>query len=92
MVDVDKAVQTQLSHIQEKTCLSLRRKKQSAMVGPATRTQVEIGLNAKDLMGGGRLVEQKPGGKCQYKVRLGSPDDVDEELVVWIRAAYDAAG
>lgn len=76
----------------KKTYLSLRRKKQFAMVGPATKTQVEIGLNAKELPAGDRLVELKPGGMCQYKVRLSTPDEVDAELVGWIRAAYDAAG
>jgi hypothetical protein len=76
----------------KKTYLSLRRKKQFAMVGPATKTQIEIGLNAKDLEGGDRLKVQKPGGMCQYRVRLSSPDEVDDELVGWIRAAYEAAG
>jgi hypothetical protein len=76
----------------KKTYLSLRRKKQFAMVGPATKTQVEVGLNARDLPAGGRLVAQKPGGMCQYKVRLSSPDEVDDELVGWVRSAYDAAG
>jgi len=76
----------------KKTYLSLRRKKQFAMVGPATRTQVEIGLNAKDLPAGSRLMAQKPGGMCQYKVRLSSSDEVDAELVAWIKAAYDSAG
>ena len=76
----------------KKGYLSLRRKKQFAMVGPATRTQVEVGLNAKALAGGARLVAQKPGGMCQYKLRLSSPDEVDAEVVGWIRAAYDAAG
>jgi hypothetical protein len=76
----------------KKAYLSLRRKKQFAMVGPATKTQVEIGLNAKDLEGGERLMAQKPGGMCQYKVRLASPSEVDGELLAWIRAAYEAAG
>jgi hypothetical protein len=76
----------------KKSYLSLRRKKQFAMVGPATRTQVEIGLNAKGLTGGDRLKTQKPGGMCQFKVRISSPDEVDEELVGWIRSAYDSAG
>jgi hypothetical protein len=53
---------------------------------------VEIGINAKDLAGGDRLMVQKPGGMCQYKVRIASPDEVDDELVGWIRSAYDAAG
>jgi hypothetical protein len=76
----------------KKTYLSLRRKKQFAMVGPATKTQVEIGLNAKDLPCGDRLMALKPGGMCQYKVRIASADEVDDELVGWIQAAYDAAG
>ncbi|MCB9681027.1 MAG: DUF4287 domain-containing protein, partial [Alphaproteobacteria bacterium] len=40
----------------KKAYVSLRRRKQFAMVGPATKTQVEIGLNHKDLPTGGRLV------------------------------------
>ncbi len=76
----------------KKAYLSLRRKKQFAMVGPATKTQVEIGLNAKELPAGDRLVAQKPGGMCQYKVRLAAPSEVDGELAAWLRAAYDAAG
>ena len=76
----------------KKTYLSLRRKKQFAMVGPATKTQVEIGLNVKELPGGGRLVALKPGGMCQYKVRISEPGEVDDELIGWIRRAYDSAG
>jgi len=37
-------------------------------------------------------VAQKPGGMCQFKVRVAAPSEVDAELVAWIRAAYDAAG
>jgi hypothetical protein len=37
-------------------------------------------------------VELKPGGMCQYKVRISAPDEVDAELVAWIRSAFDAAG
>jgi len=76
----------------KKAYLSLRRKKQFATVGPATKTQVEIGLNAKELETGDRLIAQKPGGMCQYKVRLAAPSEVDTELMAWIRAAYQAAG
>lgn len=76
----------------KKGYLSLRRKKQFAMVGPATKTQVEVGLNAKGLAGGSRLMALPPGGMCQYKVRLSSAEEVDGELAAWIRAAYDAAG
>jgi hypothetical protein len=76
----------------KKTYISLRRKKQFAMVGPATNTRVEVGLNMKDVKGTARLEALPPGGMCQYKVRLSAPSEVDAELVGWIRAAYEAAG
>jgi hypothetical protein len=75
----------------KKTYLSLRRKKQFAMVGPATNTRIEVGLNMKDVKGTKRLEQLPPGGMCQYKVRLGSVDEVDAELIAWIRRAYDAS-
>jgi hypothetical protein len=76
----------------KKGYLSLRRKKQFAMVGPATKSQVEIGLNARDLPAGERLVALPPGGMCQYKVRVTTLEEVDAPLIAWLRAAYDAAG
>ena len=76
----------------KKGYLSLRRRKQFATIGPATKSQVEIGLNAQALAGGARLVAQKPGGMCQYKLRLSAADEVDAEVIGWIRSAYDAAG
>lgn len=76
----------------KKTYVSYRRSKQFAMVGPATNTRVEVGLNLKGLAGTGRLEALPPGGMCQYKVRLTDESQVDPELLGWIRMAYDAAG
>ena len=76
----------------KKTYLSLRRKKQFAMVGPATKTMVEVGLNAKGLPASERLVEVPAGGMCNYKVRVGDVREVDAELLGWVRQAYDGAG
>ena len=76
----------------KKTYVSYRRNRQFAMIGPATNSQVEVGLNNKDLEAAGRLQALGPGKMCDFKVRLSSPDEVDDELVAWIRAAYDAAG
>jgi hypothetical protein len=76
----------------KKGYVSLRRKKQFAMVGPATQTSIEIGLNAKALPADPRLKPQAPGGMCAYKLRLSAPDEVDAALVGWLHAAYDAAG
>jgi Domain of unknown function (DUF5655)/Domain of unknown function (DUF4287) len=76
----------------KKTYLSLRRKKQFAMVGPATNTRVEVGLNMKGVPGTSRLEALPPGGMCQYRVKITAASEVDRELVAWIRQAYDAAG
>lgn len=76
----------------KKTYLSLRRKRQFAMLGPGTKGRVELGLNMKGLEGTERLVAQEPGGMCQYKVFISSVDEVDAELIAWLRRAYDSAG
>lgn len=75
-----------------KTYISLRRKKQFAMVGPATKDQVEVGLNAKDLLPHARLKVLPPGGMCQATTRIGSAAEVDATLKGWLKRAYDAAG
>jgi hypothetical protein len=69
----------------KKGYVSLRRKKQFAMLGPATNTRVEVGLNMKGVQATGRLEAMPPGQMCQYKVRLTDRREVDAELVAWIR-------
>lgn len=76
----------------KKSYVSLRRKKQFAMICPATKDQIEIGLNAKALPPGARLKAMPAGGMCQYTLRIKSAQDLDAELTQWLRSAYDAAG
>jgi hypothetical protein len=76
----------------KKSYVSLRRKKQFAMVGPATKDSVEIGLNAKDLPAHARLKLQPTGGMCNATTRITSAAEVDAQLQGWLRRAYDAAG
>ena len=76
----------------KKGYVSLRRKRQFAMIGPATRTRVEVGLNMKGVEGTARLAEMPPGSMCQYRVNVTDVKEVDEELIAWIRHAYDSAG
>ena len=56
------------------------------------KTRVDIGINMKGVKGTARLVEQAPGGMCQYKVAVTDPGEVNPELIGWIRLANDSAG
>ncbi len=73
----------------KKAYVSLRRSKQFATVGPATNAAVEVGLNLKGQDLKERLVAGR--GMVTHRVRLGAPDEVDDELVAWLRTAYGAA-
>jgi hypothetical protein len=75
----------------KKGYVSLRRKKQFAMIGPATNTRVEVGLNMKEEPGTARLEVQPPKGMCSHKVKVTDAAQVDAELIAWIRKAYDGA-
>jgi hypothetical protein len=76
----------------KKGYVSLRRKKQFAMIGPGTKSRVDIGINMKGVKANDRLVELPPGGMCQYKVAVSGAKEIDKELLGWVRQAFDAAG
>jgi hypothetical protein len=78
--------------VPKKGYVSLRRKKQFAMIGPATQTSVEIGLNHPELPVSARVKPQPPGGMCNYKIRISSVEEADDELISWVQQAYDRAG
>jgi Domain of unknown function (DUF4287)/Domain of unknown function (DUF5655) len=73
----------------KKAYVSLRRSKQFGTVGPGPSGQLEIGLNLKGEAPGPRL--QAAGGMCTHRVRLSSDQDLDAELVSWLRSAFDRA-
>lgn len=75
----------------KKTYVSLRRKKQFAMIGPATNTRVEVGLNLKGLAATERLLEMPPNSMCNYKVKVTNADEVDDALIAWLRQAFESA-
>lgn len=78
--------------VPKKGYVSLRRKKQFAMLGPKTNTRFEVGINAKDLKKNLRLLEQPKGSMCNYIVNLTAAQEVDSELIAWIKSAYEQAG
>ena len=77
--------------VPKKGYVSLRRKKQFAMIGPKTNTRFEVGINAKDFKKNARLAEQPKGSMCNYIVSLTDAKEVDAELVAWLQSAYEGA-
>ena len=69
--------------------VSLRRSKQFGTVGPAPGGRLEIGLNLKGMESDGRL--EAAGGMCTHRVRLSSTDELDSEVIGWLREAYERA-
>jgi hypothetical protein len=76
----------------KKGYVSLRRKKQFAMLGPKTNERFELGLNLKDEVKDPRVKAVPPGGMCQYTVALAAAGEVDAKLIAIVKRAYEAAG
>jgi Domain of unknown function (DUF5655)/Domain of unknown function (DUF4287) len=76
----------------KKGYVSLRRKKQFAMLGPKTNERFELGLNLKDNINDTRVKPVPAGGMCQYIVPLTSAEEIDDRIIGYLKKAYDAAG
>ena len=77
----------------KKTYVSLRHKKQFALIQPSTKTRLDIGIN---------LGEEKPSERLEksgsfntmvsHRVRVENLKDIDGELMSWLKQAYVKAG
>jgi hypothetical protein len=77
----------------KKGYVSLRRKKQFALVQPSTKTRLDLGLNIKGLAPVGQLEASGSfNAMCTHRVRLEQPADLGPEVIEWLKAAYDQAG
>lgn len=74
----------------KKTGVSLRRAKQFALITPASRSRVDLGINIRHAAPSERLVEV--GGMCTHKVAVTDAGEVDAQLIEWLRVAYEQAG
>lgn len=73
----------------KKASVSLRRSKQFALVEPATRSRVDLGLNLKGEPATQRM--RAVTGMCTHKVAITDVAEVDDEVVSLLRLAYDRA-
>ena len=75
--------------VPKKGSVSLIRKKQFALIKPATKTRIDLGLKLKDVKVQGRLENSGPfGTMCTHRIQLKNVSDLDEEVVGWLSTAY----
>jgi predicted transport protein len=76
----------------KKAYISLRRKKQFAIIQPSTKTRLDVGLNIKGTAPSGMA---EPAGSwnamCTHRIKIDDGKTLNKELITWIKQAYDQA-
>ena len=76
----------------KKGYVSLRRKKQFALIQPSTATRLDVGINVKGTPPTARLEASGSfNAMVSHRVRVESAKDVDKELIGWLKKAYEGA-
>ena len=76
----------------KKGSVSFVRKRQFALVKPATKSRIDLGLKLPGIAVEGRLENSGPfGSMCTHRMQLHEADEVDETVKNWIKQAYDMA-
>lgn len=76
----------------KKAYVSLRRKRQFALLQPSTKTRLDVGIKLADVDPTGRLEASGSfNAMVTHRVRITEPADVDDQLIDWLRKAYEGA-
>ena len=76
----------------KKGSVSIIRKRQFALIKPATKTRIDLGLKLPEKTNTERLGPSGPfGTMCTHRVQLIGIEEVDNELISWIEEAYQKA-
>ncbi|MCF7796623.1 MAG: DUF4287 domain-containing protein [Lentisphaeria bacterium] len=67
-------------------------KRQFALIKPATKTRIDLGLKLPGKPITKRLGDSGPfGTMCTHRVVLENPEAVDSEIIQWLREAFEIA-
>ena len=76
----------------KKSAVSMRVKRQFALIQPTTKTRIDLGLKFNEKAHQGRLETSGPfGTMCTHRVQITTLEQVDDELMTWIKEAYEQA-
>jgi len=77
----------------KKAYVSVRRKKQFAIIQPTTKTRLDVGINLKGTTPAGKLEASGSfNAMCTHRVRIENQKDISKELFDWLKQAYEQAG
>jgi predicted transport protein len=77
----------------KKAYVSLRRKKQFAILQPSTKTRLDIGLNMKGVDASGSLESSGSwNAMCTHRIKVEEASAITPQVINWIKQAYDQAG
>lgn len=92
LVDEIKRFGNDVEFAPKKAYISVRAKKQFALIQPSTKTRLDVGVNIKGKEPEGRL--EKSGSfnaMCSHRIRIESLDEVTPEVINWLHEAYEQA-
>lgn len=93
LIEKVKAFGTDVELSPKKAYVSLRRKKQFALVQPSTKTRIDIGLNIKNVEPSGKLEASGSwNAMCSHRIKIESEKDVTPDVLKWLKQAYEQAG
>jgi hypothetical protein len=76
----------------KKGYMSLRRSKQFALLQPSTKDRLDVALVLKGVEPAGRLEAAGSwNAMVSHRIRIGSAEEVDAEVLGWIKRAWEAA-
>ncbi len=77
----------------KKTYVSVRRKKQFAIIQPSTKTRLDVGLNLKGVTSNGNLEAAGSwNAMCTHRIKIEDEKTINKEVMEHIRQAYEQAG
>ena len=67
------------------------REKQFGLIQPSTKTRLDVGINLKNAEG---KLERSGSWNTMvsHRVKLDESDNMDDQLIRWLREAYEQAG
>lgn len=77
----------------KKAYVSLRRKKQFAIIQPSTKARLDIGLNIKGVAPSGNVEAAGSwNAMCTHRIKLEDEKSINKDLINWIKQSYKQAG